>query len=46
MRVTRSLLFVSALPALDVTVAVANTKPVPTQDIQNSGASPRVAAWE
>ena len=43
MRVTRSLLFVSALPALDVNAAVARTKRF-TQDNQKSCASPRVVA--
>jgi hypothetical protein len=44
MRVTRSLLFVSALPALDVNAALAHTEPASTQDIQNSCASPGLSA--
>jgi len=43
MRVTRSLLFVSALPALDVNAGGAHTKRS-TQDIQNSCASPGLVA--
>jgi hypothetical protein len=44
MRVTRSLLFVSALPTLDVNTAVAHTRAASTQDIQNSCASPGLSA--
>ena len=43
MRVTRSLPFVSALPALDVNAAVARTKRF-TQDNQNSCTSPGLVA--
>ena len=44
MRVARLLLFVSALLALDVTVAGAQAKPASTQDIQNPSASPGLVA--
>ena len=42
MRVTRSLLLVSALFALSVNVAGAQTEPSSTQDIQNLCASPGI----